>query len=105
MGLRGYALSAIESGRIPSATATALFSTYFYLTHGVRILDLTWNARRQISPRWGVYEVGVVSPIIRVFFPQSDLLDEMAMQLKAADIYGFFPSAWGAAYCYPHLHG
>jgi hypothetical protein len=96
--LRGYMLSAIDSGRLSSATATALVSTYFYLTHGVRILDLTWNARQQISPRWGVYEVGVVSPIIRVFFPQSGLLDEMAVQLKAADIYGFFPSAWGAAY-------
>jgi hypothetical protein len=98
VGLRGYALSSIESGRIPSATATALVSTYFYLTHGVRILDLTWNARQQISPQWGVYEVGVISPIIRVFFPQSSLLDVTATQLKAADIYGFFPSAWAAAY-------
>lgn len=95
---RGYVLTAIESGRLPSATATALVSTYFYLTHGVRILDLTWNARQQISPQWGAYEVGVISPILRVFFPQSGLLDSMATQLKAADIYGFFPSAWGAAY-------
>lgn len=95
---RGYVQSAIESGRLPSATATALLSTYFYLTHGVRILDLIWNARQQISPKWGAYEVGVVSPILRVFFPQSGLLDSMATQLKAADIFGFFPSAWGAAY-------
>jgi len=95
---RGYVLSAIESGRLSPGTATSVLSSYFYLTHGIRMLDLVWQARTQFTPHWGLYEVGVLSPIFRVFFPQSRQLASMNEQVESAEIYGFFPTAWGAAY-------
>jgi hypothetical protein len=95
---REYVLSAIESGRLSPKTAMSLLSTYFYLTHGVRVLDQTWHARAQLVPLWGVYEVGVLSPILRVFFPANQVLSSMNTQLRSAEIYGFFPTVWAAAY-------
>jgi hypothetical protein len=95
---RSYVIAAIDSGRLSSRTAMSFLSTYFYLTHGVRVIDTTWRARDRFSPNWGVYEVGILSPVIRVFFPHSDALADMGAQLKAAEIVGFFPTVWAAAY-------
>jgi hypothetical protein len=95
---REYVLSAIESGRLSANTARSVLSTYFYLIHGVRVLDQTWHARAQFTPHWGVYEVGILSPILRVFFPQNQVLASMSTQLRSAGIYGFFPTVWVAAY-------
>jgi hypothetical protein len=95
---RPYVISAIESGRISAGAARDLLSTYFYLTHGVRVLDIAWRARAQFSPQWGVYEIGIFSPILRVFFPESEILTKMSLELKSAEVYGFFPTAWAAAY-------
>ena len=95
---REYVLSAIEAGRLSLGTAVNALSTYYYLTHSIRILDVTWHARAQFTRHWGVYEIGILSPILRVFFPQNQLLASMSAQLKSAGIYGFFPTAWAAAY-------
>ena len=95
---RGYVLRAIESGLLSNGTASNLLNTYFYLTHGIYVLDLAWHARAQFSPHWGIYEVGILSPILRVFVPQNQQLLSMNTELKAAKINGFFPTAWGAAY-------
>jgi hypothetical protein len=95
---RGYVLSAIDSGRLSPNTAINFLSTYFYLTHGIRILDLTWRARARFSPHWGIYEIGVISPILRVFFPQNQSLASLSVQLKSVGVYGFFPTIWAAAY-------
>jgi hypothetical protein len=95
---RAYMMAAIDSGRLSPRTAMNLLSTYFYLTHGVRVIDTTWRARELFTPRWGLYEVGVLSPVLRVFFPQSQALPEMGAQLRAAGIGGFFPTVWVAAY-------
>jgi len=95
---REYVLSAIESGRLLPDTARSVLSTYFYLIHGVRMLDQTWHARAQFTRHWGVYEIGVLSPILRVFFPQNQLLASMSAQLRSAGVYGFFPTVWAAAY-------
>jgi hypothetical protein len=95
---RAYLLSAVESGWLSSGNASNLLNTYFYLTHGVHAIDLAWQARAQFSPHWGVYEIGVLSPIFRIFFPQSAQLPTMVEQLKASKIHGYFPTAWAAAY-------
>jgi hypothetical protein len=94
----GYVISAIESGRFSVSAAVTVLSTYFYLTHGVRILDTTWRERELLSPHWGVYQIGVLSPIFRVFFPHSDELLTLKRQLQATGLYGFFPTVWAAAY-------
>ena len=93
-----YVIAAIESGRIAPRTAEAALSTYFYLTHGVRILDWTWHARERLSPHWGVYEIGVLSPILRVFFPQSGWLASLKTNCNRQGSIGFFPTVWAAAY-------
>jgi hypothetical protein len=95
---RAYVVSAIESGRLSPDAAVNLLSSYFYLTHGIGMLDLVWHARTRFSPHWGLYEIGILSPILRVFFPQNQLLASMSMQLKSAEVYGFFPTVWAAAY-------
>src|SRR4030095_12037460 len=95
---RSYVTSAIDSGRLSLNAAKTFLSTYFYLTHGVRIMDTTWRARELCSPHWGVYEVGILSPILRVFFPQNQALADMGTQLKLTEIHGFFPTVWAAAY-------
>jgi hypothetical protein len=95
---RAYVISAMDSGLLSPPAALGALGTYFYLTHGVRVLDTTWRAREQFSPQWGVYEVGILSPIFRVFFPNDQRLTGMDAQLKSAQIYGFFPTAWAAAY-------
>jgi hypothetical protein len=94
----GYVISAIQSGRFSPGAAVTVLSTYFYLTHGVRILDMTWRERDRLSPHWGVYQVGVLSPILRVFFPHSDRLLTLKTELQSAGLHGFFPTVWGAAY-------
>lgn len=95
---RSYVLWAIESGLISQGTASNLLNTYFYFTHGIFVLDLAWQARAQFTPHWGVYEIGVLSPILRVFLPQNQQLLSLNTELKAAKISGFFPTVWGAAY-------
>ncbi len=95
---RGYVMMAIDSGWLSPSAARSLLNTYFYLTHGVRIIDVTWRERELFTPHWGVYEIGVLSPVLRVFYPQSDALSRMSTQLNAAEIKGFFPTIWAAAF-------
>ncbi|MCK1569973.1 hypothetical protein IVB16_13000 [Bradyrhizobium sp. 183] len=95
---RGYVTSAIESGRVSGHGAMIGLSTYFYLTHGVRTVDIVWKARNRFTPQWGLYEVGVLSPLLRIFFPGTDRVALMEAQQRAELIYGFFPSAWAAAF-------
>jgi hypothetical protein len=95
---RGYVTSAIESNHLSAHEAMIGLSTYFYLTHGVRTVDIVWKARDKFTPHWGVYEVGVLSPLLRIFFPASDQVAVMEAEQRAALVYGFFPSAWAAAF-------
>jgi hypothetical protein len=95
---RGYIASAIASGHLPLGGTMTFLSTYFYLTHGVRATDIAWRARAKFSPNWGIYEIGILSPILRVFRPQDQRVADMEVQLKLAGIHGFFPTVWTAAY-------
>lgn len=95
---RAYLLAAMKAGWISPRTAQAIVGTYFYATHGVRTIDIVWRERDKLSPNWGLYEIGILSPIMRVFFPGSRQPARMLAALKAAGIYGFYPSVWAAAY-------
>ncbi|MDA9519263.1 hypothetical protein XI06_02595 [Bradyrhizobium sp. CCBAU 11434] len=95
---RGYVTAALESSHLSAHEAMIGLSTYFYLTHGVRTVDIVWKARDKFTLHWGVYEVGVLSPLLRVFFPASDHVPAMEAEQRAALVYGFFPSAWAAAF-------
>ncbi len=95
---RGYVRSAIESSHLSARTAMIGLSTYFYLTHGVRTMDLRLARPRWIHATLGTYQVGVLSPLLRVFFPGSQQLVTLHDEQKSAQIFGFFPSVWGAAF-------
>ncbi|KRR06767.1 hypothetical protein CQ12_32125 [Bradyrhizobium jicamae] len=95
---RGYVTSAIESSRLSPRGAMIGLSTYFYLTHGVRTIDMVWHSRDKFTPKWGVYEIGVLSPLLRVFFPSNQHVEAMEAEQRSASIYGFFPTVWGAAF-------
>lgn len=94
---RPYVVAMLDRGWISSSRLVSVISNYFYLTHGVMTLDRILSARDRLDPTLGVYEVGVLSPIIRVFFRGSTILGRMHDQLIDTDIYGFFPTVWGAA--------
>jgi hypothetical protein len=91
-------ITAIQSGHLAARGAVAVMSTYFYFTHGVRTLDWTWHEREHFSPHWGVYQIGVLSPILRVFFSEDKELVSLKTELQSVGIFGFFPTAWAAAY-------
>ena len=95
---RGYVMSAIESGYLRPRIGLTVFSTSFYFTHGVRTIDMVWKARDKFTPQWGVYEIGVLSPLLRQFLPSNRQLATMEAEQKAAEIYGFFPTVWVAAF-------
>ena len=95
---RGYVASALDAGYLSPQAALIGLSSFFYLTHGVRTIDIGWQARDRFSPQRGIYEVGVLSPILRVFFPQVQQVSIMEAELKSTGIYGFFPTAWLAAF-------
>ena len=95
---RGYVTSAIESSRLSARGAMIGLSTYFYLTHGVRTIDIVWHARDKFTPKWGIYEIGVLSPLLRVFLPNNQQVEAMETEQRSALIYGFFPTVWGAAF-------
>jgi hypothetical protein len=95
---RGYVTSAIESSHLSPRSAMIGLSTYFYLTHGVRTIDIAWHARDKFTPKWGVYQIGVLSPLLRVFLPNNQQVEAMEAEQKSALIFGFFPTVWGAAF-------
>jgi hypothetical protein len=95
---RAYVLWAIESGWLSPGAASNLLNTYFYPTHGIYVLDVVWHARAQFSPHWGIYEIGVLSPVLRIFLPQNRQLLSMTTELEAEKIFNSFPTVWAAAY-------
>jgi hypothetical protein len=94
---RSYVMAAADRGSISPSGMISLMSNYFYMTHGVMTLDRLLQARDRLEPVWGIYEIGVLSPIVRVFFPHSGALKRMNEQLRESRSYGFFPTVWGAA--------
>jgi hypothetical protein len=95
---RAYLIAVMKAGWISPRTAQVIVGTYFYATHGVRNIDIVWRERDILPPNWGVYEIGVLSPILKIFFPGSEQPASMIAALKAAGIYGFYPTVWAAAY-------
>lgn len=50
------------------------------------------------TPYLGVYQVGVLSPLLRIFYKNNTLLAHMDNGLKSALVYGFYTTGWGAIY-------
>lgn len=94
---QGYVDALVQVG-LPPRAAIVLMGLSFYLTHGIMTVQRISERRDTTQPYWGVYQVGVLSPFLRLAAPSSDHLGRMERELKSAQLFGFFPSVWGAAY-------
>ncbi len=89
---------AVRRGDVDPNTAMDAVSMTLYATHSVGSIDKIVESSATFSPFLGIFQVSVLSPILRVFFPQSDILGRMNQELVDADLFGWFVSAWGALY-------
>jgi oligosaccharide repeat unit polymerase len=89
---------AVRHGEIDPDLAMDSVSTLLYITHSVGALDKIVEHQQIFSPFLGAFQIGVISPFLRVFFPESDLLERMHLQLVDSDLFGWFVTAWGALY-------
>lgn len=87
---------AVLDGRLPAQATMNILSNTLYLTHSVVTLDKMIEHRSLFSPYLGAYQIGIVSPIMRVFFPGARIVDRMTEDLQESGTFGWFPSAWGA---------
>jgi hypothetical protein len=88
----------VRDGYISQETALNYISTLYYLLHGSVKLDIIVANREVFAPYWGTFQIGVISPILRVFFPDNTILDRMWADLKDTDLFGYFVTTWGALY-------
>lgn len=88
---RPYLRDSIERGAMSPRISLFVVANYFYLTHGIMILDRIYEARDELTPFLGAYEIGPLSPLIRVVAPDSDIVKSQNRMLRVANIYGFFP--------------
>lgn len=89
---------AVNAEKVSSDSAMNFISTMMYITHGVVSLDKIREQWREFHPYVGIYQIGVLYGLVRVFFPNPNLADQMTTDLRNADIYGWFVTAWGAWY-------
>jgi oligosaccharide repeat unit polymerase len=70
----------------------------YYVTHEVPMLDRTLNATARVGPYYGAYEFYLVAAFVERVAPGLNIDAVMVPELKAADVYGWFSTAWGGMY-------
>lgn len=88
--------NAVDTGILSDASALNVVSNFMYLTHGMTAFDKMIGNIDEFEAYYGVYQIGVLSPIIRQVAPLSTLVDRMTWALQRTDAFGWFPTAWGA---------
>jgi hypothetical protein len=92
-----FVQTAVDAG-LPARLARILLTGTFYFNHGTMTLDRIIAHQREFSPYLGFYQVGILSPIERVFFPGANTVARMDKEISSSGILGFYPSIWGAAF-------
>jgi hypothetical protein len=62
------------------------------------MMDRFVGSLDKIEATYGLYQVGILGPIVRLFFPNTDIWSRMTTELREINVFGFFISAWGAMY-------
>jgi hypothetical protein len=75
----------------------ATLNTY-YFSHELPMLDRTLAAQPPIGPYYGAYQFYLASAFVERVLPSISADAIMIPQLKAANVYGWFSSAWGGMY-------
>lgn len=81
----------------PELAMNAVSYTHYYV-HSFIMLNRFVEASNRMRPTYGLYQVGILSPIVRIFFPETELWQRMFDDLREARVLGFFLTAWGAMY-------
>ncbi|HHF7346220.1 TPA: hypothetical protein ACPSKB_002655 [Legionella feeleii] len=86
----------IEDDIVSKDTAMTLMTNSMYLTNGVVSLSKIIDNHKKYTPYWGTYQVGILSPLLRVFYANNTVLSTMKENMVDTNIYGFYTTAWGA---------
>jgi hypothetical protein len=70
----------------------------YYFSHELPMLDRTLAAEPPIGPYYGAYQFYLASAFVERVLPSVNADAIMIPQLKAANVYGWFSSAWGGMY-------
>jgi hypothetical protein len=70
----------------------------YYFSHELPMLDRTLAAEPPLGPYYGAYQFYLASAFVERVLPSVSADAIMIPQLKAANVYGWFSSAWGGMY-------
>jgi hypothetical protein len=94
--LAGYVEGALAAG-VPEGAIISSLRAWFYVSQSPATMARIFQYDG-FSRYWGFYQIGVLSPIERIFLPSSHIAETMEGELKESGVFGFFASSWGAAY-------
>jgi len=75
----------------------AIINSY-YATHEIPMLDRTLSYTGELGPYYGAYEFYLLAAFAQRLTPWWSVDAVMLPQLKAANVYGWFSTAWGGMY-------
>jgi len=70
----------------------------YYATHEIPMLDRTLAYTGQLGPYYGAYQFYLLAAFAQRVTPWWSVDAVMLPQLKAANVYGWFSTAWGGMY-------
>ncbi|MBR0875021.1 hypothetical protein JQ633_32005 [Bradyrhizobium tropiciagri] len=94
--LSPWLVDAVQSGHLPATSVMDFASNAVYLTHSPTIVQRAVEHAESLSMTFGLYQIGILSPLFDVFAPQLKLPETMRSELASAGMLGWYPNAWGA---------
>ena len=70
----------------------------YYFSHELPMLERTLNAKVAVGPYLGAYQLYLLAAFGERVVPSWNIDSVMIPQLKAANVYGWFSTAWGGMY-------
>jgi hypothetical protein len=70
----------------------------YYVTHEIPMLDRTLNADTRMGPYLGAYQFYLIAAFVERVVPGVSIDAIMIPELRAANVYGWFSTAWGGMY-------
>lgn len=72
--------------------------TIYYVTHELPMLDRTLSYPGPLGPYHGQYQFYLVTALLARVIPEWSVDQRMTDELRDADLYGWFSTAWGGMY-------
>lgn len=87
---------AVRTGKISAAEAMDALSAAMYLTHSPTTVQRMVEHHHELFAYFGLYQIGILSPLFDEFAPTLKLPETMRDQLMTTGLLGWFPGAWAA---------